>query len=73
MLLWVVFGSVLLLIGGMCFARADSLVDFLVPNRSRRDRADADRVLMTITGFRIIAGLLAFAGALLVVGSLVLA
>ncbi len=73
MLFWVVFGSVLLLIGGMCFARAGALADYLVPNRSRRDRADADRMIVTITGFRIIAGLLASAGALLVVGSLVLA
>ena len=71
MLLWVVFGGVLLLIGGLCFARAGALADTMVLDRSRRDHADADRVLTTVTGFRIVAGLLAIAGALLVAGSLV--
>ncbi len=73
MLIWVAFGSLMLLVGGMCFARANALADVVAPNRSRGDRADLDRAVVTITGFRIIAGLLALAGALLVAGGVAFA
>lgn len=72
MLIWVAFGSVMLLVGGMCFARADALADIMAPNRAAGDHADVDRAVVTITGFRIIAALVAIAGALIVARSLVL-
>ncbi len=73
MLVWVAFGTVMLLVGGMCFARADTLADIVAPNRSPGDRAGVDRAVVTITGLRIIAGLLTLAGALLIAGSVAFA
>ncbi|MDJ0767851.1 MAG: hypothetical protein QNJ12_03620 [Ilumatobacter sp.] len=70
---WILLGIVLFAVGAESFRRAGRLGEYVVLYRTPRNRADADRALMTVTGFRIIFSLLASAGVFCVLGGIALA